>query len=200
VGVGPETDRAREALLSHFTDQLVSHAGIILTIGILAFTFLRTWLDLVERSILRYTSIPVPALIVLGCLGTWQVFRFLYHGCMAGHVMHRKPIPQEALRCGMERNEYFEFSEPTDIYAVYKSAKHFERTRHRLQYDLAHIWSREPRMRRPAHLILYSIVLFFGVSWFLGEVLVLLPAVPDVLRILIAFTVFVPLELRYWDP
>jgi len=76
---------ARTALLSYYASQLVSHAGILLTITLIAFGAL----DTLKKFDLYWAYFPT--LVMLGCIAMWQVFRFVYLGQLSGRFM-RVPI------------------------------------------------------------------------------------------------------------
>ncbi|MDH5361800.1 MAG: hypothetical protein OEW84_00585 [Aigarchaeota archaeon] len=203
----------RSALLRHYTDQLVSHAALLLTLAIPTLTALQICLSK------NWVSLSVAILVVSLTLGSWVVFRFLYHARMAGHVMYRKAMPINKLesfiakRRGDERSSYHTVdrtkdygamleAEATDMYALNLAAQEFDKAHYPNWYDMAHFLSIETRHRKPAVAILYGLLLFSGLAFPAEESLTLFLApwilLPIWIRFPLFYAVFIVCASKYW--
>ncbi len=162
---------ARRALLRHYTDELLSHAAILATLGLVVFGGLRAW------EAVGWDCLNFPTVVMAIAAGLWQVFRFIFYALMAGHIMHREPIPEDRLRHYMNQDRYLGpievypstlvGSEPTKIFALHMSALLFNRRRHRFHYYLAHPLSVETRQQKPHYPFLYIVLFFFAGGLFI---------------------------------
>ena len=105
-------DEAREALLALYKDELVSHATILLTLGLLTFTALETWI------FLGWSFLFPPIIGIAILLAAWQVFRYLLYGRMAAYLLYAKPKDKRQLAKELGWSKKETLYEVTDIYAL----------------------------------------------------------------------------------
>lgn len=106
---------ARVALLAYYRDQLISHATILLTLGLVTFGALQAWQD--GWSILR-----VPTILCAASIGTWQAFRLVLYGRLTYYVTFAAPKTETEMQSRLEADGYTgdkrALGEPTDLFAL----------------------------------------------------------------------------------
>ena len=105
-------DQVREALLGYYKDQLVSHATILLTLGLLCFAALGA---LKEAA---WSFLQSPMLSAVTTVGIWQLFRFAYYGRLAGCIMYAKPEDRATMEKDWKAQGKDQYAELTDMYLL----------------------------------------------------------------------------------